>query len=129
MFTARFSLIFLSLLLLSGPVAAELVEIHLIDLLDEDRGYCLDIKGFKSKAKIERGLQAHTCYSYQGNIAVDQAFDSIRLSENGFYMPAFDVCVKAESMRLTASLKLKECRDDKLQKFRWDEKEIGRAHV
>ena len=32
MFTARFSLIFLSLLLLSGPVAAELVEIHLIDL-------------------------------------------------------------------------------------------------
>ena len=29
-----------------------------------------------------------------------------------------DVCVKAESMRLTASLKLKECRDDKLQKFR-----------
>jgi hypothetical protein len=60
MFTARFSLIFLSLLLLSGPVAAELVEIHLIDLLDEDRGYCLDIKGFKSKAKIERGLQAHT---------------------------------------------------------------------
>ncbi len=45
MFTARFSLIFLSLLSLSGPVAAELVEIHLIDLLDEDRGYCLDIKG------------------------------------------------------------------------------------
>jgi hypothetical protein len=55
MFTARFSLIFLSLLLLSGPVAAELVEIHLIDLLDEDRGYCLDIKGFKSKAKM-RGV-------------------------------------------------------------------------
>ena len=77
MFTARFSLIVLSLLLLSGPVAAELVEIHLIDLLDEDRGYCLDIKGFKSKAKIDRGLQAHTCYSYQGNIAVDQAPTSL----------------------------------------------------
>ena len=82
MFTARFSLIFLSLLSLSGPVAAELVEIHLIDLLDEDRGYCLDIKGFKSRAKIERGLQAHTCYSYQGNIAIDQAFDSFEFGKN-----------------------------------------------
>ena len=124
---SHFFLIFSSLLLLSRPVLGEWVEIHLIDSLDEDRGYCIDIKGYKSKAKIDRGLQAHTCYSYQGNIAVDQAFDSIRLSENRFYMPAFDVCVKAESMRLTASLKLKECRDDKLQKFRWDEK--GRIYL
>ena len=30
-------------------------------------------------------------------------------------------------MRLTASLKLKECRDDKLQKFSWDEK--GRIYL
>ena len=124
---SHFFLIFSSLLLLARPVLGEWVEIHLIDSLDEDRGYCIDIKGYKSKAKIDRGLQAHTCYSYQGNIAVDQVFDSIRLSENGFYMPAFDVCVKAESMRLTASLKLKECRDDKLQKFRWDEK--GRIYL
>ena len=127
MFTARFSLIFLSLLLLSGPVAAELVEIHLIDLLDEDRGYCLDIKGFKSKAKIERGLQAHTCYSYQGNIAVDQAFDSFVFGKNRLYLPAFDVCVRAESMRLAGSLKLQECKEEKLQKFWWDD--AGRIYL
>lgn len=127
MFTARFSLIFLSLLLLSGPVAAELVEIHLIDLLDEDRGYCLDIKGFKSKAKIDRGLQAHTCYSYQGNIAVDQAFDSFVFGKNRLYLPAFDVCVRAELMGLTGSLKLQECMQEKLQKFGWDKK--GRIYL
>ena len=124
---SHFFLIFSSLLLLSRPVLGELVEIHLIDSLDEGRGYCIDIKGHKSKAKIDRGLQAHTCYSYQGKIAVDQTFDSIRLSENRLYMPAFDVCVRAESMRLTASLKLKECRNDKLQKFGWDEK--GRIYL
>ena len=58
MFAARFSLIFLSLLSLSGPVAAELVEIHLIDLLDEDRGYCLDIKGLNQERKL-RGVCKH----------------------------------------------------------------------
>ncbi len=43
-----------------------LVEIYAINQIDDQRGYCLDIKGHKLKAKIERGLQAHTCYSYQG---------------------------------------------------------------
>ena len=42
-----------------------LVEIYAINQIDDKRGYCLDIKGHKLKAKIERGLQAHTCYSYQ----------------------------------------------------------------
>ena len=54
----------LSLLSLSHNVSGEQVEIHLIDPVDDDRGYCVDIKGHKSKAKIQRGLQAHTCYSY-----------------------------------------------------------------
>ena len=117
MHASHFFLIFSGLLLLSRPVLGEWVEIHLIDLLDEDRGYCLDIKGFKSRAKIERGLQAHTCYSYQGNIAVDQAFDSFVFEKNRFYLPAFDVCVTAESMALAGSLKLQECKEEKLQKF------------
>jgi hypothetical protein len=37
-----------------------LVEIKLLDNLDDKRGFCIDIKGHKFKAKIERGLQAHT---------------------------------------------------------------------
>ena len=59
--------------------AATLVEVMLVDKLDEPRGFCLDIVGSQRKATPERGLQAHTCYSYQGKIAVDQGFDGERL--------------------------------------------------
>ena len=52
--------------------SSELVEIHLLDNLDDERGFCIDIKGHKSRASIEKGLQAHTCYSYQGHISIDQ---------------------------------------------------------
>ena len=80
----------LGFLTLSDRVLGEQVEIYLIDPLDEDRGYCIDIKGHKSKAKIQRGLQAHTCYSYQGKIAVDQAFDSFLFGKNILYLSVFD---------------------------------------
>ena len=42
---------------------ANLVEIYSINQIDDYRGYCFDIKGHKSNAKIDKGLQAHTCYS------------------------------------------------------------------
>ena len=126
--TLRLLVIVLSLLPLSHNVSGEQVEIYLIDPVDEDRGFCIDIKGHKSKAKIQRGLQAHTCYSYQGKIAVDQAFDSVAFGENRLYLPAFDVCVGAESIRAAASLQLERCREgEELQKFGWDEK--GRIYL
>ena len=55
--------------------SGNLVEIRLVDKLDEQRGFCIDIRGHKERAKVNRGLQAHTCYSYQGQLGVDQAFD------------------------------------------------------
>ena len=36
---------------------------------------------YESRAKIERGLQAHTCYSYQGEIAIDQGLDANKLKK------------------------------------------------
>ncbi len=126
--TLHLLVVVLSLLSLSHNVLGEQVEIHLIDPIEEDRGYCIDIKGHKSKAKIQRGLQAHTCYSYQGKIAVDQAFDSLSFGENRLYLSVFDVCVRAESMRAAASLQLERCREgEELQKFGWDDK--GRIYV
>ena len=59
-----------------------LAEIFLLNNLDENRGYCLDIKGYKSNADPTRGLQAHTFYSYQGSIAVDVGFDFDRIFWN-----------------------------------------------
>ena len=34
-----------------------LVEIKLLDNLDDKRGFCVDIKGYKFKDKIKRGIQ------------------------------------------------------------------------
>ena len=88
--------------------------------MDEYRGYCLDIKGYKLKAKVNRGLQAHTCYSYQGEIAVDQGFDPFKLTKNKFYLPAFAVCMEAKSLSASTSLRLRKCNKSKLQQFTWD---------
>ena len=48
-----------------NPSTEEVVEVKLIDNIDEPRGYCLDVAGGRgTKAPIEKGLQAHTCYDY-----------------------------------------------------------------
>ena len=75
--------IFLSITtsVVSGQSDFDLVEIKLVDNLDDKRGFCIDIKGYKSRAKIERGLQAHTCYSHQGEIAIDQGLDANKLKK------------------------------------------------
>ena len=105
----------------------EIVEIYSLNQMDDDRGFCIDIRGYKSKAKVNRGLQAHTCYSYQGEVAIDQGFDSNKLMENKFRLPAFDVCMEAASVTASASLQLSKCRDGQLQRFDWDKK--GRIHL
>jgi hypothetical protein len=115
-------LTFLIYLILLSPtiVLGESVEIYIRDQLDEPRGYCLDIKGYKLKAKINNGLQAHTCYSYQGEIAVDQAFDSLKLTKNQFFLPVFDVCMESGSIAVSAPIRLNKCNYGKLQDFKLD---------
>ena len=94
-----------------------IVELQLQEKLDEMRGFCIDIRGYKARAKIKRGLQAHSCYSYQGKIAVDQAFDRDLLKQGSFYMPAFDVCMEAEGHFKNAKLILNQCTEEDSQKF------------
>ena len=93
------------------------VEIYLLSDLDEPRGFCLDIRGYKSSANIDRGLQAHTCYSYQGSVAVDQGFEHKKLNDNTFYIPGFNVCMEVERAEAGSSLILKACSDTQPQKF------------
>ena len=115
-------------LILISPniVMGETVEIYTLNQLDEYRGYCLDIRGYKAKAKVNNGLQAHTCYSYQGEIAVDQGFDPIQLAKNQFFLPAFEVCMEVVSISLSAPIQLNKCNNGKLQEFKLDTK--GRIH-
>ena len=90
-------------------VEITLAEIFLLNNLDENRGYCLDIKGYKTNADPTRGLQAHTCYSYQGSIAVDQGFDIDRINRGQFYLPGFEVCIELSTQNDTYEIKLSAC--------------------
>ena len=119
----KFLLIFLtySILFLPNIVrsedASELVEVNLVNQIDEQRGYCIDIKGYKLRAEVNRGIQAHTCYSYQGQIAVDQGFDRKKIINNQFFFPGFNVCMEASSIAASGKLLLKDCNLRDVQKF------------
>ena len=114
-------LIFLTVLVgaaLAGPaVAGETVEVLLVDRLDDQRGFCLDIRGYKERARVDRGLQAHSCYSYQGQIGVDQGFASDGIKAGRFHMPGFDVCMTADGAQAGAGLGLAKCDGSPQQGF------------
>ena len=74
----------------------ETVEVYLLNTLNDSRGYCIDMKGYKTNADINKSLQAHSCYSYQGEISVDQGFDIAKITDEEFYIRHFKVCVEAE---------------------------------
>jgi hypothetical protein len=114
-----FTFVIMGLLFITSSQANDNVEIYLLNQLDDSRGFCIDIRGHKLKAKIDRGLQAHTCYSYQGKISPDQGFNSLLLTRNQFILPFFEVCMEASSLKVSANLKLAKCDLNKLQKFEW----------
>ena len=95
-------------------------EIYLLEQLNENRGYCIDIKGSKLNADPDNGLQAHTCYSYQGEVSVDQGFDNVKIDDDEFYMPFFDVCMEAENTSASSTLKLRGCNKNEKQKFKFN---------
>ena len=97
--------------------AGDVAEVLLVDRLDDQRGYCLDIRGYKQRARPDRGLQAHSCYSYQGQIGVDQGFDSDAIEAGRFHMPGFDVCMTAAGSRAGARLGLAKCDGSAQQGF------------
>ena len=112
-------ILILGLLLITSSQADDNVEIYLLNQLDDPRGFCIDIKGHKLKAQINKGLQAHTCYSYQGEISPDQGFNSLKLTKNQFILPSFNVCMEASSLTPSANLRLRKCDRNKLQNFEW----------
>ena len=111
--------ILLSYLFLSTGLHAETrVEITLVDKLDEPRGYCIDIPGFQSEARPEDGLQIHTCYSYRGKLAVDQAFDADEVREKTFRIIDFSLCMTVRVRSAEATLTLEHCDGSDNQRFK-----------
>ncbi len=102
----------------SNPATEELVEIKLLDDIDEPRGYCLDIAGGRgTKAPVEKGLQAHTCYDYTGELLEDQSFDASLIKQGQFKIPYFDVCMSASSTEVGSAVMLATCESTDTQQF------------
>lgn len=86
------------------------VEVALRDRLDGVvSSYCLDIAGGNRNVDPANGLQAHTCYSYRGDLGADQAFDREGFEGNAFVMPEFEVCVTLSALEPGASVELAAC--------------------
>ncbi len=86
------------------------VEIMLSDKLDGILSeYCLDIAGGNQDVDPDNGLQAHTCYSYKGNLGTDQVFDAGAFKSNSLSMPIYNVCVFLPSLESGASVELSDC--------------------
>ena len=95
----------------------ETIEIYLLNNLNDTRGYCIDMMGYKNNADISKSLQAHSCYSYQGEISVDQGFDKLKITQKEIYIPHFKVCMESENTEKSSSLILKACDKSEKQRF------------
>ena len=111
--------IVLGLLLITPSQANDNVEVYLLNQLDDSRSFCIDVRGHKFNAQINKGLQAHTCYSYQGEISPDQSFSYLKLTKNQFNLTSFNVCMEASSLAPSANLRLRKCDRNRLQNFEW----------
>lgn len=90
----RTLLFFASLLVTAIAVADTTVEMVLIEQLpDEHRGWCIDAAGHQQNAIMEGGVHGHTCYSYEGSIAVDQGFSAEGIEQGIFRLVEFDHCM------------------------------------
>ena len=101
-----------------AEVVSEQVEITLIDPLDGvTNSYCIDIAGGNQNVDPTNGLQAHTCYSYQGDLGTDQVFDTTSFASGTLYMPVYDVCAQVTSVSAGATIGLATCDGSDLQTF------------
>jgi len=93
------------------------VEITLVDKLDEPRGFCIDTIGYKHRARPERGLHTHSCYSYEGALAVDQAFDADLIRRGTFKILGFNLCMTARTLSPGSGFALEPCDGRETQQF------------
>ena len=103
------------------------VEVYLLNILNDKRGYCIDMTGYKNNADINKSLQAHSCYSYQGEISVDQGFDKTKLLNEEFYISHFNVCMEADKIEKSSTLKLNSC-DNNINNQRFVLQSDGKIH-
>ena len=103
---------------LSFQSYAEPVEVYLLNPIDAVLNhYCLDVNGPPQGMQLTTPLQAHTCYSYQGDLTADQAMDSEDIAEGKLRILSVDMCAELDGNEPGASVTLKECSDAAEQSF------------
>lgn len=96
------------------------VEITLKDKLDGIlNSYCIDIAGGNKNVDTSKGLQAHTCYSYKGELGTDQIFDPARFKDGALYMPVYKVCAALAGLEAGSKVGLAACDGTELQKIKF----------
>lgn len=99
-------------------VHAQEVEVTLVDELDGIKNsYCIDIIGGGPDVDPANGLQAHTCYSYKGDLGHDQIFDTAKFAKQAFYMTRFDLCAEVDSAEAGSKLSLSACDGNERQQL------------
>lgn len=90
------SAIGLSVLLCHPAVSyADAELLRTIQLLDEDRGYCLDIRGEGPTVQLDAALQVHTCK--YGSTIDDQRFE--HTTDGAIRASVYNRCVAADDAR------------------------------
>ena len=106
-------------LLVSTALADKAIEVVLVEeLADEARGWCIDAAGHQQNAIMEGGVHGHTCYSYEGQIAVDQGFSLEDIESKGtFRLVAFDHCLSMAIRKPDSWIALTPCDGRMEQQF------------
>jgi hypothetical protein len=101
-----------SFLVSTAALAETPVEIKLVAPIEEERGWCLDLRGGQPNAVPIGGVHGHTCYTYQGNgPSRDQGFikENI-LEQNEFRMVEFnDKCMTMYEAKAGSFISLENC--------------------
>jgi hypothetical protein len=84
-----------------------------IHLLDDARGYCLDIPGEGSTLRLDDALQGHTC-KYGGPLD-DQRFE--RTAAGAIKATTYNRCLAAAGLEPGAKLMLRPCADAPVQQW------------
>ena len=84
-------------------------ELKLAAVFDEPRGWCVDMSGSKTSASTTSPLQGHTCYDYEGAIAVDQGVAMSEVASGVLRFPYFGVCVVGTGVAAGSPVTLARC--------------------
>ncbi len=101
------------------PAQAESENAGLIKLrteLDEARGLCIDIAGFRQNIDTKLPVQAHTCKS-NPNAQEDEIFEANVPAPGNLRNPTYEVCLDAITVVDRGSVYVRPCSDSDTQKF------------